>query len=67
MEEFNKKQIEEVRSKIQAEKSETGATPKRVWNSGFVLFIASPSLSRNRRINIKKSSSSRTVELFENA
>ena len=58
-------QIEEVRSKIQAEKSETRAAPKRVWNSAFVLFITSPSLSRDRRIKIKKSS--RTVELFENA
>ena len=67
LEEFNKTQIEEVRSIIQAEKSEIRATPKRVWNSGFVLFIVSPSLSRDRRIKIKKSSSSRTVELFENA
>ena len=29
LEEFNKKQIEEVRSKIRAEKSETRATPKQ--------------------------------------
>ena len=34
---------------------------------GFVLCIAPPSLSRSRRIKMKKSSSSRTVELFENA
>ena len=31
LEKFNKKQIEEVRSKILAESSETRATPKRVW------------------------------------
>ena len=30
MDEFNKQQIEEVRSKIRAEKSETRATPKLV-------------------------------------
>ena len=65
LEEFNKTQIEEVRSKIQKEKSETRATPKQVWNSGFVLFIASPSHSRDRRIKIKKST--RTVELLEDA
>ena len=65
MEEFNEKQIEEGRSKIYAEKSEARTSPKRVWNSGFVLVIASPSHSRDRRIKIKKSS--RTVELFENA
>ena len=53
LEEFNKKQIEDVRSKIQTEKSQTRATPKRVWNSGFVLFIASSSHSRDRRIKIK--------------
>ena len=35
--------------------------------SGFVPCIAPPSLSHDRRIKIKKSSSSRTVELFENA
>ena len=29
--ESNKQQIEEVRCKIQAENSETGATPKRIW------------------------------------
>ena len=29
--ESNKKQIEEVRSKIEAENSETKATAKRVW------------------------------------
>ena len=66
LEEFNKTQIDEVRSKIQAEKSETRATPKRVWKSRFVPFIASPYFSRDRRIKIKKSSSLRTGELFEN-
>ena len=35
--------------------------------SGFVLCIAPSSLSRDRRIKIKKSSSSRTVESFQNA
>ena len=35
--------------------------------SGFVLCIAPASLSRGRRIKMKKPSSSRTVELFENA
>ena len=54
LEECNKTQIEEVRSKIQAEKSEIRATPKRVWNCGFVLSMASPSLSRDRRIKIKE-------------
>ena len=54
LEELNKTQIEEVRGKIQAEKSETRATPKRVWNSGFVLSMASPSLSRDRRIKVKE-------------
>ena len=31
LEESNKQQIEEVATKIQAENSETRATPKRVW------------------------------------
>ena len=35
--------------------------------SGFVLCIAPPSLSRDRSIKMKKSSSSGTVKLFENA
>ena len=35
--------------------------------SGFVQCIAPPSLSRDRRIKMKKLSSSRTVVLFENA
>ena len=34
--------------------------------SGFVLCIAPESFSRDRRIKMKKSLSSRTVELFEN-
>ena len=63
LEEF--KQIEEVRSKIQAQKSETRATPRRVrFHAGLVPCIAPPSLSRDRRIKMKKSSS-RTDELFE--
>ena len=41
LEEFNKQQIEEVRSKIRAEKSETRATPKRVW----INFIHSASVA----------------------
>ena len=49
----SKQQIEEVKSKIQAENSETRATPKRV--PGFVLCIAPPSLSRGRRIKMEKS------------
>ena len=40
--ELNKQQIEEVKSKIQAENSETRATPKRVWirpmHSAYVAF-----------------------------
>ena len=35
--------------------------------SGFVLCIAPSSLSRDRRIKMKKSSSSSTIELFKNA
>ena len=54
--ESNKQRIEEARCKIKAENSETRATPKRVW-SGFVLCIAPPSLSRDRRIKMKKSTS----------
>ena len=50
--EFKKQQIEEVRNKSQAENSETRATP--ISESGFVLCIAPPSLSRDRRIKIKK-------------
>ena len=46
LEDFNKKQIEEVRGKIHAEKSETRATPKLVWNSGLRLSTAPPSLFR---------------------
>ena len=38
-----------------------------VSESGFVLRIAHPSLSRDRGIKMKKLSSSRTVKLFENA
>ena len=49
--ESNKQKIEEVRSKIQEKISETKATPKRVW----ICPIAPPSLSRDRRIKMKKS------------
>ena len=55
-----KQRIEEVRSKIQAENLETRATSKRVR-------ILPPSLSRDRRINMKKSNQSKKVkggELF---
>ena len=56
-----------------SKKSEAKFEPKNqkqgqlLSESGFVLCIAPPSLSHNRKIEIKKSSSSRTVELFENA
>ena len=54
--ESNKQQIEEVGSKIQAENLETRATP--ISESGFVLCIAPSSLSRDRRIKMKKSNES---------
>ena len=46
--ESNKQQIEEVRSKIQGQLLSV---------TGFVLCIAPPSLSRDRRIKMKKSMS----------
>ena len=52
---FNKQQIEEGKSKIQAENSEKG---QLLSESEFVLCIAPRSLSRDRRIKMKKSSSS---------
>ena len=58
--ESNKRQIREVRSKIQPENLETKATPK----SGFVLCIAPPSLFRDRRIKMKKSNQLSSALLF---
>ena len=49
--ESDKPQIEAVRSKIQAENSQTRR--QLLSESGFVLCIASPSLSRDRRIKMK--------------
>ena len=50
--ESNEQQIEKIKSKIQAENSETR---QLLSESGFVLCIALPSLSRDRRIKTKKS------------
>ena len=51
--ESNKQQIEEVKSKTQAENSDTR---RLLSESGFVLFIAPLSFSRDRRIKMNKSS-----------
>ena len=50
--ESNKQQIKEVGSKIQVE---TRTQRQLLSESGFVLRIAPPSLSRDRRIKLKKS------------
>ena len=49
---LNKQQIKKARSTVQAENSETMATPKRVWIRPMYNAL---SLSRDRKINMKKS------------
>ena len=60
--ESNKQQIEEVKSKTQAENSER----QLPCESGFVLCIAPPSFSRGRRIKIKKSLNLKDAGMKEN-
>ena len=59
--ESNKQQIEEVEPKVQAENSGTRATSSK---SGFVR-IAPPSLSRDRRIKMKKSINYQTTRVSQ--
>ena len=56
--ESNRQQIKEVRSKTQTENSETEVT-----KYGSVPCVAPPSLSRDRRIKMKKSTPSRDLNL----
>ena len=62
--ESNKQQIEEVGIKIQPENRETRATPKQVWIRP--MHIAPSSLSRDKRIKMKKSIHEKICQIIDN-
>ena len=57
-------ELKKLEAKFTRKKQKQG---QLLSESEFVLCIASPSLSPVRRIKMKKSPSSRTVEMYENA
>ena len=60
--ESNKQQIQEIGSKVQGETRKQRQLPKRVW---IHLCMAPPSLSRDRRIKMKKSINQKVNDVIE--